>query len=198
MSLVRTSETLESLVDKVCVRTVLQRCTQAEVVIEGQSRGCMGNGLLLLTGFGKKSPELPAESVEAFLSLSTEARRARLEPLFTRWWDKLSQLRIFSDEQGKMNLSFLQQPKESGLYIVSQFTLFADLRKGNRPGFSLALEPAVARACFEDLLSFVEKRMDDRNLFSGVFAADMKVSLTNDGPVTVMFDCSLERGVEAL
>ncbi|NBW83703.1 hypothetical protein EBR21_18315, partial [bacterium] len=102
MSSVKTSEAVGNLVDKLRVRTVVQRCMQAEVVIEGQSRGCMSNGLLLLTGFGKTGQELSPECVQDFLELSSDARRARLEPLFQKWWDKLSQLRIFSDEQGKM------------------------------------------------------------------------------------------------
>lgn len=158
----------------------------------------MGSGLLLLTAFGKTVPDTSPESLGRFLEMSIGARQAILEPLFQKWWDKLSQLRIFPDELGKMNLSLLQQPKQTGLYVVSQFTLFADLRKGNRPGFSLALEPAAARACFEELLAFVGRKIEDRIWYSGVFAADMQVSLTNDGPVTVMFDCSIERGVEGL
>ncbi len=183
--------------ESIVLRTVLQRCAHAEVVIDGVSRGVLSSGFVLLIGFGHLL-ELPAEDASQFLALSSEQRSELLRPLFAKWWDKLSQLRVFSDEQGRMNLSLQQQPESAGLYLVSQFTLFADLRKGNRPSFSGALPARLAQVCFDDFVAFVSEQARSRPVFSGVFAADMKVSLVNDGPVTMLFDCSLANGIEAL
>lgn len=183
---------------QIVLRTVAQRCTHADVVVEGQSCGVLQSGLLLLIGFGKNVETLTPDWLEEFASQSPAEALTQLQPVFQKWWDKISQLRIFSDSEGRINESLLQQPESSGLYLVSQFTLFADLRKGNRPSFSAALEAAAARRCFELLLKFVTEKIAPRPIFSGVFAADMKVSLVNDGPLTILFDCSLERGIEAL
>jgi D-tyrosyl-tRNA(Tyr) deacylase len=179
------------------MRTVVQRCKNAEVRVQDESCGVVLAGLLLLIGFSM-TPQVSAPSNDSLLALPQEAIQRLLEPLYQRWWDKVSQLRVFSDSAGKMNESILQQPAEYGFYLVSQFTLFADLRKGNRPSYGDALAAPVAKICFEHLLAFVRSRAAGRPLCSGIFGADMAVSFVNDGPVTLMFDCSSEGGVVAL
>lgn len=188
----------KTLADSVQLRTVLQRCKQAEVVIDEKSLGRLASGLMLFVGFALECEPRIDDFAVQLTALDSKKRQVELQPLFQKWWDKVSQLRIFSDDQGRMNVSLLQQPENSGVYLVSQFTLFADVRKGNRPGFSAALSAAAARLCFEDLVDFVKLRCGSREFYSGVFAADMNVSLTNDGPVTLLFDCSMARGVEGL
>lgn len=156
----------------------------------------LAGGFVALVGFASSSAS-PADSllVESLLASPENVRRAALAPLFRRWWEKVSALRVFSDSDGKMNESLLQQDPSYGMYLVSQFTLFADTRKGNRPSYSAALNSAAARHCFEDLADFVKSVALERPVFSGVFAADMEVTLTNDGPVTIVFDCTAEDGV---
>lgn|GEM_PF-8145 len=180
------------------LRTVVQRSLNAQVVIDGESRGVLEKGLLTLVGFATDQADLMTEGISELLQIPDDTRQQLLEPLFRRWWEKTSQLRIFSDSEGRMNESLLQQSASAGLYLVSQFTLFADLRKGNRPSFTGALAAPLAKHCFSDLLLFVREKCADRPVLSGVFAADMQVTLTNDGPVTLMFDCSIEDGVEGL
>lgn len=179
------------------MRTVLQRCRDAEVRIDAQSCGKISAGLLALIGFSSFSDASSAR-VDALLNMPLPQLQKALEPLFQRWWDKVSQLRIFSDAAGKMNESIQQQPPEFGIYLVSQFTLFADMRKGNRPSYTDALAASLAKICFEQLIVFVRERAAGRPVCSGVFGADMAVSFVNDGPVTLMFDCSSENGVVAL
>ncbi|MEY3903728.1 MAG: hypothetical protein RL189_3034 [Pseudomonadota bacterium] len=199
MSLQSKSDSLEnSLAGLLKIRTVVQRSVNAEVMIDGISRGILPSGLLLLLGFSQEGDALPAGTAEWFESATAHQRAELLQPLFQKWWDKLAQLRIFPDEQGRMNLSLLQQPQQCGVYLVSQFTLFADLRKGNRPGFSAALSAPVAKQCFAQMVEFVTAQAAGRPVLSGVFAADMKVTLTNDGPVTLLFDCSMNKGIVAL
>lgn len=188
----------QNLVKGLRIRTVLQRCQSAEVIIDGQSRGKMSSGLLLLIGLGWTSERLPEEFSPRFSELSDEQCASLLSPVLTRWWEKLSQLRIFPDDQGRMNLSWLQQANDCGVYLVSQFTLFADVRKGNRPGFSSALPPAAADRCFDQLTSYVRSKAELRPVLTGIFGADMKVALVNDGPVTLMFDCSVQGGIQPL
>jgi D-tyrosyl-tRNA(Tyr) deacylase len=181
----------ESLV----LRSVLQRCKRAEVVADGQSCGVLQSGFLFLIGFASSSTLDTDVCLKLLLDLSPQQRALLFQPLFSKWWDKVSQLRIFADPQGRMNESILQQPETAGFYLVSQFTLFADLRKGNRPGFSAALSSQLAKICFEEFVLSVRAKAHPRNVFSGVFAADMQVGLVNDGPVTLMFDCSLQSGI---
>lgn len=199
MSLLSKSDNSDkSLADVLKIRTVIQRCLNAEVYIDGVSRGLLPSGLLLLVGFSQEGDTLPVGAVEGFEAAVAQRQAEVLRPLFQRWWDKIVHLRIFPDEQGRMNLSLLQQPQHCGIYLVSQFTLFADLRKGNRPGFSAALSAPVANNCFARLLEFATAEAAERPVCSGVFAADMQVTLTNDGPVTLLFDCSLNKGIVPL
>lgn len=138
---------------------LLQRVSEARVVIEDETVGAIGPGILLL---------LCAEGDD------TEAIASKL-------LDKVLKLRIFPDSEGRMNRSL--QDIGGGLLIVSQFTLAADTRSGNRPGFSAAARPELGRALYD---FFVERaRALHPEVASGRFGADMKVHLVNDGPVTI-------------
>jgi D-tyrosyl-tRNA(Tyr) deacylase len=149
------------------MRAVLQRVNEARVVVSGNLVAEIGRGLLVFLGAGKGDTE---EDV-------------------TWMVDKIVGLRIFPDEQDRMNRSVTDI--DGQLLVVSQFTLFGDCRKGKRPSFGGALEPAEA----ERLCDLFIKLVKDRGLVcgSGIFAADMKVSLINDGPVTVLVDSRLPR-----
>ncbi|MGH8454771.1 MAG: D-aminoacyl-tRNA deacylase [Nevskiales bacterium] len=136
----------------------LQRVSHAQVDIEGVTVGAIGNGLLVLVGALRE--DTPAD-VERLLQ-------------------RLLNYRVFPDAQGRMNLCL--RDIGGGLLLVPQFTLAADTRKGNRPSFTPAAEPAQAQALFEQLLN--QARVQHGEVASGLFGADMQVSLTNDGPVS--------------
>ena len=143
---------------------VLQRVSSARVDVEGRMVGEIGPGLLVL---------VCAEQGD------TEAEGEKL-------LSKILKLRIFSDAQGKMNLSVQDMDgagTAGGLLIVSQFTLAADVRGGNRPSFTQAAAPAEGRRLYEAFV--VAARAQHPVVQTGIFAADMKVSLVNDGPVTI-------------
>ena len=143
---------------------VLQRVSQAHVVIDGQVHGQIGVGLLLL---------LCAEQGD------TEAQADRLLA-------KVLKLRIFSDAAGKMNLSVQDldgQGSSGGLLIVSQFTLAADVSGGNRPSFKGAASPDEGRRLYDYFVA--QARVAHPIVQTGIFAADMQVELVNDGPVTI-------------
>ncbi len=137
---------------------LLQRVSTASVRIDGQVAGEIGEGLLVLVGV------VPADG-------SAQADRLL---------QRLLAYRVFADEQGRMNRSL--RDTGGGLLLVPQFTLAADTRQGNRPGFSTAAPPEQARAQFEYLVS--QARAEWPRTAAGVFGADMKVGLVNDGPVT--------------
>jgi D-tyrosyl-tRNA(Tyr) deacylase len=101
-----------------------------------------------------------------------------------RLWDKIFRLRVFDDADGKMNLSLAQVDGE--VLVVSQFTLFADCRRGNRPSFTAAAPPELGRSLYERFCELAEK--DVRHVGRGVFGAEMQVSLVNDGPITIWLD----------
>ena len=144
------------------MRAVVQRVSSAQVAIEGQVVGSIGRGFLVLLGVGE------ADGPEQLESL----------------WSKIYKLRIFADEQGKTNLSLADVNGE--LLVVSQFTLFANCRKGNRPSFTQAGSPQLAEELYE---RFVERaRQDVAGVQTGRFGADMQVSLVNDGPFTIVLD----------
>lgn len=138
---------------------LLQRVSQARVEIAGQTVGAIGGGLLIL---------MCAEPED------TPAVASKLV-------DKVLKLRIFADDQGRMNRSV--QDTAGGLLIVSQFTLAADTRGGNRPSFTAAAAPAQAQALYETVLSLARERHPQ--VACGRFGADMQVHLVNDGPVTI-------------
>jgi D-aminoacyl-tRNA deacylase len=151
----------------VTVRAVLQRVNEARVVVSGNLVAEIGKGLLVFLGAGKGDTEKDV-----------------------RWMvEKIVGLRVFPDEQDRMNLSLADIGGQ--VLVVSQFTLFGDCRKGKRPSFTGALEPAEA----ERLCNLFITLVNDRGLVcgSGIFGADMKVSLINDGPVTLLVDSHLPR-----
>ena len=145
------------------MRVVLQRTTTASVTIDGQIVSEIGQGLLILVGIEGDDIVGDAEWLAA----------------------KIVQMRIFSDADDKMNLSV----KDIGgdLLVVSQFTLHAATKKGNRPSFIRAARPEIAIPLYEQFLAALEAELG-KPVQRGVFAADMKVALVNDGPVTILMD----------
>lgn len=144
------------------MRAVVQRVSSASVVIDGEVVGQIGRGYLVLLGVGRNDTRAEAEKL----------------------WGKLGGLRINDDENGKTNLSLEQVGGE--VLVVSQFTLYADCRRGRRPSFTGAGAPDVANELYEYFLSLV--RADVPHVACGCFGADMKVSLVNDGPFTIILD----------
>ena len=138
---------------------LLQRVRRAQVDVGGQTIGAIGHGLLVLVCAEPTDTPATAERLLA----------------------KVLKLRIFGDEAGKMNLSV--QDVQGGLLIVSQFTLAADTRSGNRPGFKDAAPPEQGRALYQHLVD--QARAQHPVVATGEFGADMKVGLLNDGPVTI-------------
>ncbi|WP_249630678.1 D-aminoacyl-tRNA deacylase [Streptococcus uberis] len=143
------------------MKIVIQRVSEASVAIEGEIVGAIQKGLLLLVGFG---PEDGQEDVDYAVR-------------------KITQMRIFSDAEDKMNLSLLDI--KGSILSISQFTLFANTKKGNRPAFTEAAKPDMASQLYEQ---FNQALSAFCPLERGVFGADMKVSLVNDGPVTIILD----------
>lgn len=144
------------------MRAVLQRVLESRVEVGGELVGKIGPGLLVLLGVGVGDSDKDLD-----------------------WMvEKVSQLRIFEDEAGKMNRSVLDTSK--AMLVVSQFTLFADTRKGRRPSFIEAMAPDEAKRLY--LLFCERSRAAGLTVAEGVFAADMKVHLINDGPVTISLD----------
>lgn len=145
------------------MRVVVQRVSEAAVVVDGREVGRIGAGLLVLVGV--EAGDTPADS--AWLAA------------------KLAALRIFPDDDGKMNRSVCEIA--GGLLVVSQFTLHAATAKGNRPSFTRAAKPEEAIPLYEAFLADLEREAG-RRPERGVFAADMRVSLVNHGPVTILID----------
>ncbi|MCY3013324.1 MAG: D-aminoacyl-tRNA deacylase [Planctomycetota bacterium] len=145
------------------MRGVIQRVNAAEVMIDGRTVGRIGPGLLVLVGVEEGDTLADADWVA----------------------EKTARMRIFADEAGKMNRSVVDI--DGGLLVVSQFTLHAATQKGNRPSFLRAARPEEAVPLYERFLAALEREAG-RPVARGVFAADMEVSLVNDGPVTILLD----------
>ncbi|MBR6523734.1 MAG: D-tyrosyl-tRNA(Tyr) deacylase [Clostridia bacterium] len=144
------------------MKIVLQRVLEAKVEIDGKTAGEIGKGYLLLVGVSNEDNyEIADKMIE-----------------------KISKLRIFEDENGKTNLSIDNVGGE--VLVVSQFTLYADCKKGNRPSFINAGSPALAEEIYQHVLKRCRELF--KNTQCGVFGADMKVSLVNDGPFTLVLD----------
>ena len=144
------------------MKLVIQRVNHASVKIDGEITGKISKGFLVLLGVGADDSKEIAE----------------------KYFNKLCKLRIFDDENGKTNLSIDDVNGE--LLVVSQFTLYADCKKGNRPSFTNAAPPAMANELYEYFLSLCKEKYG--KVETGRFGADMKVELENDGPFTVILD----------
>ena len=144
------------------MRMVIQRVNEASVSVDGNIVGSIGKGFLVLLGISQTDNE----------------------EIASRMVKKLCGLRIFSDQEGKTNLALSDVGGE--LLIISQFTLYADCHKGNRPSFVHAGTPDMAEPLYEFVLSEARRCVD--KVAKGVFGAEMKVSLVNDGPFTIIYD----------
>ncbi|WP_322822942.1 D-aminoacyl-tRNA deacylase [Chloroflexus sp.] len=144
------------------MRAVIQRVREASVTVAGEAVGAIGNGLLILLGVCHTDT---AEDVELLA-------------------EKIAQLRIFSDHEGKFNLSLLDVG--GAVLVVSQFTLYADTRKGRRPSFTAAARPEMAAPLVDAFVAALRARHIP--VATGVFGAMMQVALINDGPVTLVID----------
>lgn len=144
------------------MKIVLQRVSSASVKVADEIVGSIDHGILLLIGFS-----------------STDTEENILPTI-----EKIVKLRIFSDEEGKMNKSVLDV--EGSMLLISQFTLYADTKKGNRPSFIEAARPEQAIPLYEFFVAEMQKRIT--KVETGIFGADMKVELVNDGPVTILFE----------
>jgi D-tyrosyl-tRNA(Tyr) deacylase len=145
------------------MRVVIQRVSQASVTIGGAVKATIQHGLLVLLAIEKSDTEQDIEWLSG----------------------KIVRLRIFNDEQGLMNRSV--QETGGGILLVSQFTLFASTKKGNRPSYSKSASPEIAIPIYEQFIAKLTTDMG-KPVLTGEFAADMKVTLTNDGPVTILID----------
>jgi D-tyrosyl-tRNA(Tyr) deacylase len=144
------------------MKAVIQRVTSASVVVEGETVGAIGQGLLVLLGVEKKDDEAQADWLA----------------------EKIAGLRLFSDAEGKMNLSV--QDVKGALLVVSQFTLAGNCAKGKRPSFDTAAPAEEGRRLYE---YFVQSaRQSGLSVETGIFQVDMQVSLVNDGPVTFILE----------
>ncbi|WP_407509056.1 D-aminoacyl-tRNA deacylase [Elizabethkingia anophelis] len=144
------------------MKVVIQRVSESEVAVENQSVGKIGKGFMLLIGIDENDEKQDADWLV----------------------QKILNLRVFGDEEGKMNLSIVDI--QGDLLCISQFTLIADYKKGNRPSFIKAAKPDKAIPLFEYFKEEIAK--SGLKTESGIFGADMKVSLINDGPVTIVMD----------
>ncbi|MDF2539502.1 MAG: hypothetical protein K0S76_2523 [Herbinix sp.] len=144
------------------MRIVIQRVKEANVTVEGQCIGSIGKGFLILIGVGAEDTQKIAD----------------------KYIDKILKMRIFADENGKTNLSLSDVQGE--ILAISQFTLYADCRKGNRPDFIHAASAEMARSIYEYILMKLKERLG--TVERGEFGAHMEVSLINDGPFTIVLD----------
>lgn len=144
------------------MRALLQRVSQASVTVDDQLVGQIGQGILILLGVGQGDSETQIKTLV----------------------DKIVHLRIFADDEGKMNRSLLDIGGEA--LVVSQFTLYADTRRGRRPGFTYAASPSLAEPLVERFKAALVAY--GVAVAGGIFGAHMQVALINDGPVTIWFD----------
>jgi D-aminoacyl-tRNA deacylase len=142
---------------------VIQRVASASVVIGNQVKGQIDHGFLILLGIGHEDTQ---EDIDWLTS-------------------KIINLRIFGDEEGKMNRSLIDVG--GNILLISQFTLHASTKKGNRPSFIEAARPEIAIPLYEQMIKSLSEKLETQ-IQTGEFGADMKVSLTNDGPVTIIID----------
>lgn len=144
------------------MKIVIQRVLRANVRVEEKEIGAIQKGLLIFLGIGNEDTKEDCK----------------------RFADKIINLRIFEDEQGKTNLSL--SDVEGELMVISQFTLYADCKKGNRPSFIQAGKPDLAKELYEYFIEYCKEKIG--NVAHGSFGADMKIELVNDGPFTIVLD----------
>ncbi len=147
------------------MKLILQRVTEGSVTIENKVKGAIAQGFVALVGFG------PDDDVSILVPMA----------------DKMLNLRVFEDEQGKMNLSLLDT---GGVLSISQFTLYADCRHGRRPSFSGAAKPDIAKQLYEEFNKIIAAK--GVNVQTGEFGAEMHVKIFNDGPVTIILDSDID------
>lgn len=145
------------------MKTVVQRVQSASVSVDGSEVGAIGRGLVALVGFGRHDDD----AVMHWMA------------------NRIASLRVFADDQGKMSRSV--EDVDGSILVVSQFTLYGDCRKGNRPSFDGSAPPAQARELYERFLAMMKQRAPGR-IQSGRFQEMMAVSLVNDGPVTLIIE----------
>ncbi|MBO4244175.1 MAG: D-tyrosyl-tRNA(Tyr) deacylase [Bacteroidales bacterium] len=145
------------------MKIVVQRVTQASVTIDGKVKGEIKDGFMILAGFVDDDTDQDLEWIAG----------------------KIVGLRVFNDQQGVMNLSI--QDTGGDILLISQFTLHALTKKGNRPSYIMAAKPEIAKPLYNKFIGVLEKHLG-KPISTGEFGADMKVSLLNDGPVTIIID----------
>ena len=145
------------------MRAIIQRVSKASVCIEGKRQGAISYGLLILLRIEESDTE---KDIEWLVK-------------------KIIQLRIFSDNDGKINLSL--QDIQGEILLISQFTLFASTKKGNRPSFIRSAKPEIAIPLYAQFIEAIEKSLG-KKIQTGIFGANMQVELINDGPVTIILD----------
>jgi D-tyrosyl-tRNA(Tyr) deacylase len=145
------------------MRAIIQRVSSASVLADGKLTGEIGTGFLVLLGIEQADEKPDAEWLA----------------------DKISQMRIFQDEEDKMNLSL--KDVKGDILVISQFTLHASCKKGNRPSFIKAARPEVAIPLYDYFKNYLST-VSEKQVHAGIFGANMKVALVNDGPVTIILD----------
>jgi len=154
---------LAQQIDSISMRAVLQRVTQASCTVDGKITGEIKKGFLVLLGI---------EDADTNDDLQWLAQ-------------KIASMRVFGDENGLMNKALADV--NGDILLISQFTLFASSKKGNRPGFTRAARPDKAIPMYEQMIKVLEE-LTNKKVATGIFGADMKISLLNDGPVTIIMD----------
>ncbi|MBK6610026.1 MAG: D-tyrosyl-tRNA(Tyr) deacylase [Sphingobacteriales bacterium] len=163
------------------MRAVIQRVSSASVTIDGSLYAQINSGFLILLGI-----EQADANSYPFLNLNTVQQQPILPDII--WLtQKIVNLRIFSDDDGKMNRSIIDELPNADVLVVSQFTLHASTKKGNRPSFIRAAQPNIANAIYEQFCQALSELLG-KKVQTGSFGANMQVASVNDGPVTIIID----------